>query len=73
MLYLKACPRCHGDMYLERDAYGQYKGCFQCGYLVDIDEPEVSSGISLQQEAGQVLDVELIAPRNTAIEIEIVY
>lgn len=34
MLYLKACPRCHGDIKFERDMYGHYLECLQCGFLI---------------------------------------
>ena len=36
MLYFKPCPRCRGDMKLDRDLYGSYKLCLQCGYMIDI-------------------------------------
>ena len=36
MLLLKACPRCRGDLYFDRDFYGQYKQCIQCGHMEDI-------------------------------------
>ena len=36
MLILKACPRCRGDLYFDRDFYGQYKQCIQCGHMEDI-------------------------------------
>ena len=36
VVYLKGCPRCHGDMHLDGDAYGRYLQCLQCGYLRDI-------------------------------------
>ena len=36
-LYLKSCPRCGGDMTVDRDYYGIYKMCLQCGHVVDID------------------------------------
>ena len=35
MLYLKACPRCQGDLHTNRDIYGSYRECLQCGYMVD--------------------------------------
>lgn len=35
MVYFKACNRCQGDMLLERDRYGQYVQCIQCGYETD--------------------------------------
>ena len=44
MIKLKACPKCHGDLYLERDQYGNYMSCLQCGYLKELlgELPEVS-------------------------------
>ena len=39
VLYLKACPRCKGDVHTNRDMYGHYGECLQCGYMVDIDLP----------------------------------
>ncbi len=35
MVFLKACPKCHGDMYLERDSYGPFRQCLQCGKIED--------------------------------------
>ena len=36
MMYLKECPKCHGDLYLGEDIHGQYVSCIQCGYLRDL-------------------------------------
>ncbi len=36
MVFLKACLRCKGDMYMNRDIYGEYGKCLQCGFMVDI-------------------------------------
>lgn len=33
MLRLKSCPRCRGDICIDRDVYGWYEKCIQCGYL----------------------------------------
>ena len=34
MMRLKSCPKCKtGDIALERDAYGCYMRCLQCGFL----------------------------------------
>ena len=38
MLRLKSCPRCRGDLLLERDSWGWYEQCIQCGYLHDLQE-----------------------------------
>ena len=35
MLYLKACPRCRGDVKFADDQYGKYLECLQCGFIVD--------------------------------------
>jgi DNA-directed RNA polymerase subunit M/transcription elongation factor TFIIS len=39
MLEFKSCPRCQGDMITNRDIYGSYKECLQCGHMVDIEQP----------------------------------
>ena len=36
MLLFKACPRCRGDMQINRDIYGDYKECLHCGNMVDL-------------------------------------
>ena len=36
MIYLRSCPRCKGDIYPNKDIYGAYKECLQCGYIEDI-------------------------------------
>ncbi len=36
MLKFKYCPRCRGDIVFDRDFYGLYEQCLQCGYLRDI-------------------------------------
>ena len=47
MLYLKACPRCKGDMHTNRDVYGAYSECLQCGYMVDIERPNSPLSVPL--------------------------
>lgn len=36
MLLFKGCPRCRGDLYLDRDVYGMFLVCAQCGYHRDM-------------------------------------
>ena len=36
MLYLKACPRCKGDIVCDCDMYGAYLECLQCGFVRDL-------------------------------------
>ena len=38
MVWLKECPRCLGDLFLEEDHYGKFKTCIQCGYMSDLVE-----------------------------------
>ncbi|MDV2989900.1 MAG: hypothetical protein P3T54_07130 [Dehalogenimonas sp.] len=34
MYLIKSCPRCDkGDLFEDRDEYGSYAQCFQCGYV----------------------------------------
>ncbi len=37
-LWLKQCPRCGGDLYLEHDIFGKRMSCLQCGRSVDLVE-----------------------------------
>src|SRR3990172_8824518 len=40
MYWLKACPRCRGDLHEEKDFFGAYVACIQCGYVVNSREEE---------------------------------
>ncbi len=31
MVWLKDCPRCSGDLYVDQDQYGSFVSCLQCG------------------------------------------
>jgi hypothetical protein len=37
MIALKACPRCRGDMFLERLVGDAELLCLQCGYRTDFE------------------------------------
>ena len=37
MFYLKACAKCRGDLILEKDAFGDFLKCMQCGTFIDVD------------------------------------
>ena len=43
-LYFKACLKCGGDMYQDRDAYGAFQKCLQCGRIIDLELGAVFSG-----------------------------
>ena len=36
MWRLKGCPKCNGDVFLEKDIDGWYERCLQCGYNRDM-------------------------------------
>ena len=36
MVYLRRCPKCNGDLAKERDRYGEYVQCLQCGFVRDV-------------------------------------
>ncbi|MCH8864516.1 MAG: hypothetical protein IIB13_04030 [Chloroflexi bacterium] len=36
MLRFKSCPRCKGDVLIDKDVYGWYEQCLQCGYQRDL-------------------------------------
>lgn len=43
MLRFKSCPKCKsGDMVIDRDNYGSYMLCLQCGLLKYLGLPNVS-------------------------------
>jgi ribosomal protein S27AE len=33
---LKSCPRCGGDVYIDRDADGWFEQCLQCSYRKEL-------------------------------------
>jgi len=38
VLRLKSCPKCkNGDVTLDKDYYGWYEYCIQCGYTRDLE------------------------------------
>jgi len=36
MWKLKGCPRCGADVFFERDEWGWYEECLQCGHMHDL-------------------------------------
>jgi hypothetical protein len=38
VVQFKSCPRCQGDMNINKDMYGEYEECLQCGFFVDVDK-----------------------------------
>ena len=43
MFWLKACPKCQGDLYEGTDIYGTYVCCLQCARcLTDVEENQLT-------------------------------
>ena len=55
MVWLKGCPKCKGDLFLEQDNYGKFQTCLQCGYAKE-----------LVDEAGAVIHTQSSFPANDA-------
>jgi hypothetical protein len=53
MMWLKACPRCAGDLLRQSDFYGSYVSCLQCGYILRPEEelPLTSALATVRVEA----------------------
>ena len=44
MFWLRACPKCHGDLYQGKDMYGKYVACMQCShYLTAAEEDRIKA------------------------------
>jgi len=37
MWKLKGCPRCGGDVFIDRDLHDWYEQCLQCGYRSELE------------------------------------
>lgn len=42
MIYFGACPKCQGDLTLNRDSYGSFFSCLQCGLMHDVASKPVA-------------------------------
>ena len=52
MVMFKACPRCMGDMHINKDMYGEYRECLMCGFMADIAK-QSAIGIDLAATANE--------------------
>jgi len=55
----KICPRCQGRIFLEKDEYGWYLECLQCGYIYDlhnvIKKQRILTGAVIEPEKELIL------------------
>ncbi len=35
LMWFKECPKCQGDLWMDRDMYGPFVACLQCGYYLN--------------------------------------
>jgi ssDNA-binding Zn-finger/Zn-ribbon topoisomerase 1 len=66
MFFFKACPKCQGDLHMDRDTYGAFIKCLQCGLLRDVGNGSILSSIGNSRQASKLLvkqleDLELTA------------
>ena len=38
MSWLKTCPKCDGDIFENKDTYGSFMSCLQCGHYLTVAE-----------------------------------
>ena len=50
MMLLKSCPKCLGALVLDRDMYGRYFMCLQCGFMRDVTENYYSGSRKLEPD-----------------------
>lgn len=46
MLWSKSCPRCRGDLALDRDLDGWFIGCIQCGAVLNERQKRAIIGLA---------------------------
>jgi len=64
MWRFKGCPRCNGDVFLERDIGGWYERCLQCGHNQDLE-----SVIEVKEQAsGRDKELALAGSQKTTAE-----
>ena len=59
---LKRCPKCEGNLMLEKDNYGLYEQCLQCGYIHDLQivvkfnqqHGEANKGLEAMESAEEI-------------------
>jgi hypothetical protein len=49
MMWLRACPRCRGDLHLELDHFGDFVSCLQCGAILDESQEDWLRALAVAQ------------------------
>ena len=54
MIWYKSCPRCDsGTIVRDRDWYGWYVQCLQCGYMIDLEESAQVEAVLLARKGAE--------------------
>ena len=61
---LDRCPKCKGRLLLEKDHYGLYQQCLQCGYLHDIKIFALNDKQEIEEEKKSVAPHRLATRRS---------
>ena len=62
MVWIRCCPRCNGDLQDNRDIYGNYFVCIQCGYyLTDSEASRLQYPANFRSSAGSIATGKRIA------------
>jgi Zn ribbon nucleic-acid-binding protein len=56
---LKSCPRCNGDLFIQRETDGWYEECLLCGYQHDVSDIVAAGAISQINVKGQLTEKRL--------------
>ncbi len=62
MWRLKSCPRCNGDLFINKEANSWYEHCLLCGYLRDVTRLIAAEKAAVYQNTD---DSEKTSPANT--------
>ena len=67
---LKSCPRCNGDLFIQRETDGWYEECLLCGYEKDVSNLVTLNTVGQVKindkiDAGQILYTDIqVLPDN---------
>lgn len=56
---LKSCPRCNGDLFIQRETDGWYEECLLCGYQRDVSDSVAAGAAGQINVKGQLAEKRL--------------
>ena len=70
MWQVKGCPRCGGDVFIDRDHYGWYRECLQCGYMGTLDVSQLPNMPPQKRLVLPVIEPEEVAVEDREVAVE---